>query len=136
MKLGIVDFLIGYSVVVFVCGLVIAVVFQLAHIYENAEFILPKNDHLTIETEWAVHQINTTSNFATGNKLVRWFWGGLNFQVEHHLFPKISHIHYPEISKIVKQTCSEFNLDYKEFPTVISALRSHLVHLRKLGNVA
>ena len=93
----------------------------------------PVGETFTIENEWAIHQINTTTNFATKQRWHNWFWGGLNFQIEHHLFPRISHIHYPAISKIVKQTCKEFNVAYNEFPTVVSAIYSHLMHLKALG---
>jgi linoleoyl-CoA desaturase len=91
---------------------------------------------MKIETEWAVHQIKTTANFATENKVVNWMLGGLNFQVEHHLFPRISHVHYPKINKIVKETCRDFNINYLEFPTMSSAIRSHLLHLKKVGSMA
>lgn len=127
---------IGYLIVVFVCGLVIAIVFQLAHIIEDMDFIDTDGNSQKIETEWAIHQINTTANFATKSKSMTWFMGGLNFQIEHHLFPKISHIHYPQIQKIVKQVCEEFNITYKEFPTVLSAVRSHLLHLKAMGSAA
>ena len=133
---GVINTLIGYMVAVFVCGLVIAVVFQLAHVVEEAPFIDTKGEDTKIETEWAVHQLNTTFNFATKSKAVSWLLGGLNFQVEHHLFPKVSHVHYPELNKILKSTCREFNIGYNEFPTVLSALKSHLIHLRNIGAAA
>jgi linoleoyl-CoA desaturase len=120
----------------FTAGVVISIVFQLAHVVEEAEFITPTSDNMKIETEWAKHQINTTVNFATKSKSMSWLLGGLNFQVEHHLFPRISHVHYPEINKIVKQTCSEFGIVYKEFPTVFSAIKSHLSHLKAAGVAA
>lgn len=135
-RLGWGNLLTGYAVVTLVCGVVIAYVFQLAHIHDDADFVAPDDVVYTVENEWAIHQINTTINFDTKSKVIGWFCGGLNFQVEHHLFPKISHIHYPEINKIVKQTCEEFNIAYKEFPTVFSAIKSHLFHLRKLGIAA
>lgn len=130
---GIVNMLIGYSVVLFVCGLVIAVVFQLAHVVEDTHWPKPDPSTNKIENEWAIHQIRTTANFATRSKVISWFAGGLNYQVEHHLFPRISHIHYPAISKIVKETCRDFNLEYIEYPTFISAIKAHVRHLRSLG---
>jgi linoleoyl-CoA desaturase len=130
---GFVDTVIGYLVTSFVCGLIIAVVFQLAHIVEDAEFATPDAPNYKIETEWAVHQIQTTANFATKSKIVSWFTGGLNYQVEHHLFPRISHIHYPKISELVRETCEQFGVTYLEFPTVLSAVRSHVVHLKYVG---
>ncbi len=125
--------LIGYGVAVFVTGVVIAVVFQLAHVHGEAEFFAPTGDTTIIENEWAIHQVKTTSNFATKNKIISWFSGGLNYQIEHHLLPRISHIHYPQISKIVRETCREFNIKYSEFPTLFSAIKAHLVYLRKVG---
>jgi linoleoyl-CoA desaturase len=130
---GIMSTIFGYLIMAFSAGIVISIVFQLAHVVENTEFVTPQGDSMKIETEWAKHQINTTVNFATRSKSMSWLLGGLNFQVEHHLFPKISHVHYPEINKIVKQTCQEFGVMYKEFPTVFAAIRSHLSHLRNAG---
>lgn len=130
---GVLQTIIGYSIIAFVCGLIIAVVFQLAHIVEDASFSTPDKAVYKIEEEWAVHQIKTTANFATKSKIVSWFTGGLNFQVEHHLFPRISHIHYPKISELVRETCAQFNIPYLEYPTVLSAVRSHVVHLKHVG---
>ena len=93
--------------------------FQLAHVVENTEFeniALDETKH--IETAWAEHQLKTTSNFAMDSKVISWFVGGLNYQVEHHLFPKVSHIHYPQISKIVQAKCKEFNMPYNYYNTL------------------
>ena len=133
---GWVDTLIGYSIALFVTGLLIAVVFQLAHIVDTTTFPQPNEQTQKIEQEWALHQVETTANFATHNKFVSWMVGGLNFQVEHHLFPRISHVHYPEISKLVRDTCAEFNVHYIEYPTVLSAVKAHLRHLKYLGQLA
>ena len=135
-KVGLLKTILGYGLLVFVTGIVIAFTFQLAHVHEEAEFVAPHGEEFLIENNWAVHQMKTTANFATKQKWHGWFWGGLNYQIEHHLFPKISHIHYPAISKIVKQTCEEFNVAYMEFPTVVSAIYSHFMHLRALGSAA
>jgi linoleoyl-CoA desaturase len=86
-----------------------------------------------LEDEWAIHQLKTTANFAPRSKVISWLVGGLNFQVEHHLFPKISHIHYPEISKIVKQACKEFNIPYIEYPKMYQAIASHIHFLKQMG---
>lgn len=134
-QVGLLETVLGYGMLVFVCGILIAITFQLAHVHGEAEFIAPVGDNYLVENDWAIHQINTTANFATKQKWHAWFWGGLNFQIEHHLFPRISHIHYPAISKIVKQTCQEFNIAYTEFPTVVNAIYSHLMYLKTLGTV-
>ncbi|MEQ1554744.1 MAG: acyl-CoA desaturase [Ferruginibacter sp.] len=133
-KVGFLPWLVGFLVLAMFAGLVLSVVFQLAHTVEETTFPVPvgKNNN-EIENEWAIHQLATTANFATKNKLICWLVGGLNFQVEHHLFPKISHIHYPAISKIIKSTCEEFNVKYIEFKKMRHALLSHSLHLRKMG---
>lgn len=135
IKLGFVEMIIGYTVMSFVCGFIISVVFQLAHIVKDTVFPLPDENTNRIEREWAIHQLATTANFSTKSKIIGWFTGGLNFQVEHHLFPKISHVHYPKISEFVKETCEKFNVKYIEYPNLISALRSHVEYLRLAGTV-
>lgn len=125
--------LIGYIIMGYVCGIFLAVVFQLAHIVEGPDFVTPETDQKKIENDWAVHQIHTTADFGTRNPMLNWFLGGLNFQVVHHLFPRISHVHYREIQPIIKQTCEEFNVPYHEFPSMMSALISHIKHMKKMG---
>src|SRR6478736_5245092 len=121
--------LIGFFVMTFVCGLFISIVFQLAHVVEINHFPEEKK----IVGDWALHQMSTTSNFETSNKLLSWMLGGLNFQIEHHLFPKVSHIHYARINSLVKETCKEFNIKYNEYSTMFSAMASHVNYLRKMG---
>lgn len=122
----------GFFLLHVVEGLTIAIVFQLAHVVENAEFPAPAEDG-TMENVWAIHQVKTTANFARKSHLANWFFGGLNFQVEHHLFPQICHVHYRKISGIVKQTAEEFNLNYNEYETMFDAICSHLRMLKRLG---
>ena len=86
-----------------------------------------------IESEWAIHEINTTANFAPKNKVISWFVGGLNFQVEHHLFPRVSHVHYPALSKIVQRECAQFNLPYHYYTTMTEAVFSHIRVMKQLG---
>jgi linoleoyl-CoA desaturase len=131
---GVMETIIGYLVIALITGFIIAIVFQLAHVVENAQFETPDVKNYKVENEWAVHQIQTTANFATKSKIVSWFTGGLNYQVEHHLFPRISHVHYPKISELVRETCEQFGIQYLEFPTVLSAVRSHVVHLKQVGH--
>jgi linoleoyl-CoA desaturase len=133
LMLGPLYALTGYAIVTFICGLFISIVFQLAHVVEGTLFPAPNDQTNKIEQEWAIHQVSTTANFSTKNKFLSWLLGGLNFQVEHHLFPKVSHVHYPAINKLVKETCREFNIRYLEYPSVSKAFRSHLAHIKKLG---
>lgn len=129
---GVMPWLIGFLVCSLVAGFVLSIVFQLAHTVEDTHF--PQaNETGKMEDEWAIHQIKTTANFATRNKVVSWFTGGLNFQVEHHLFPKISHIHYPAISKIIRNACEEYGIRYIEYRRVRYALASHVAFLRQMG---
>lgn len=128
--------LVGFLISQFTLGLTLAIVFQLAHVVEHAEFEAVGIDPVKIENEWAIHQVKTTANFAFSNKLVTWFVGGLNYQIEHHLFPRISHIHYPAISKIVKETCEKFELNYIYFPSTRAAIASHVRFMHTMGKVA
>lgn len=126
------QFLIGFLAMQLAQGLVLGLVFQLAHVVEGTDFPIP-NDEGNMEEAWAAHQMRTTANFAGGSKMAAFLCGGLNRQIEHHLFPKICHIHYPAIGKIVKETAEEFNLPYIESITFVSALQSHYRTLRRLG---
>ena len=117
----------------FVLGIILAIVFQLAHVVEHTEFEVATKDPKVIEAEWAVHQVKTTANFAPKSKIISWYVGGLNYQVEHHLFPRISHVHYPALSKIVKETCKKFQLPYNQFPTMRAAVASHFRFMKYLG---
>ena len=130
---GFLPWLVGFLIYTMFTGFVLSIVFQLAHVVEDTQFPIAVQPANTIEDEWAVHQINTTANFAMGNKIITWLVGGLNYQVEHHLFPRISHIHYPEISKIVQQVCAEYGIRYNSYPKTRLAIASHVAHLRELG---
>jgi len=131
--LGIGPAILGFFCMHAALGVMLALVFQLAHIVEDMHFISKQHVDLTIANEWAVHQVQTTADFATHNQLISWYTGGLNFQVEHHLFPKISHVHYPAIHVFVKEACEKFSIRFNSFPTVNDALRSHFRFLKQLG---
>lgn len=124
--------LIGFFVMHYTAGLILSMVFQLAHVVEDIDTLVPEEDG-TIKNTFHIHQLFTTTNFSTKNRIVNWFTGGLNHQVEHHLFPHISHIHYTKIAKIVKETAKEFNLPYYEYKTTRKAIISHFKHLKELG---
>ena len=124
--------LIGFFILHYIAGVILSIIFQLAHVVEKVEMPLPSNLG-NMKNSWAIHQLFTTSNFSTNNKILNWFSGGLNFQIEHHLFPKISHIHYKKISKIVKKTALEFNLPYNEYRTTRDAIKSHFNFLKLMG---
>lgn len=124
--------LIGYIILHAVSGVTSAIVFQLAHLVEGVEFV-HADEGGELPYDWALHEMNTTSNFATKSRWVTFWVGGLNFQVEHHLFPEICHVHYFWISDIVRKTAEEFNFPYKENRTFTSALISHFRTLKKLG---
>lgn len=124
--------LIGFFIMHYVAGLILSVVFQLAHVVEETEMVLP-DETGSVKNTWAIHQLFTTVNFSTKNKVVNWYTGGLNHQVEHHIFPNISHVHYKKISEIVKRTAKEFNLPYHEYATTRKAIISHFKHLKQMG---
>lgn len=128
--------LVFYGVVSFVEGFVLSVVFQMAHCVEEAEFPLPRPSTGRMDTPWAEHQVETTVNFAPRNRLLFWCIGGLNFQIEHHLFPQICHVHYPALAPLVEQTCRQFGLRYAVNPTFRAGLASHYRWLRRMGRPA
>jgi linoleoyl-CoA desaturase len=124
--------LIGFFIMHYTAGLILSVVFQLAHVMPNTE--MPKPDEKgNMKNIWAIHQLFTTSNFAPKSWLVGFFTGGLNHQVEHHLYSNISHIHYKKIAKIVKETAHEFSLPYNEYKTFWKAVSEHYNQLKVLG---
>lgn len=116
----------------FVTGFILAVIFQTAHIMPNTLFPLP-DDKGTMENSWAVHELITTTNFAPKSRIFSWFIGGLNYQVEHHLFSDVCHVHYKKISKIVAETAEEFGLPYNSQRTFIGAIIQHGAMLKELG---
>jgi linoleoyl-CoA desaturase len=124
--------LIGILGMHYLAGFILAIIFQPAHVIEGTEFPLP-DESRTLENNWAVHQLLTTTNFGNSSKWFSWYVGGLNFQIEHHLFPNICHVHYRKISGIVKATASEFGLPYKSSRTFVGALAGHARLLKKLG---
>jgi linoleoyl-CoA desaturase len=124
--------LIGFVIMQFTAGLMLSAIFQPAHVMEETTFPLPDATG-NIENDWAVHQLYTTANFAPKSRIFSWYIGGLNYQVEHHLFPSVCHVHYRKIAKIVKSTAAEFNFPYISEPTFVSALWSHTKMLWKLG---
>ncbi|MEM6628542.1 MAG: acyl-CoA desaturase [Bacteroidota bacterium] len=117
-----------------VTGITLSMIFQLAHIMPCATFLEPEDPH--IDENWWVHQLNTTSNYAMNSKVIFFLFGGLNFQVEHHLFPHICHVHYPQLAKIVQQTTQEFDLPYHSEKYMGSAILLHFQMLKKLGQPA
>jgi linoleoyl-CoA desaturase len=127
--------LLGFVIMHVVEGLVLGLVFQLAHVVEGTTFPVPTGQG-TIEDAWAIHQVRTTANFAPRSWLASFLCGGLNRQIEHHLFPKVCHIHYPAIAAIVKQTAQEFDLPYLENTTFGGALLSHYKILKLMGRPA
>ena len=127
--------LLGFVVMHLAEGLVLGLVFQLAHAVEDTSFPMP-NDKGNVDEAWAIHQLQTTANFAPNSALAAFICGGLNRQIEHHLFPKVCHIHYPAITAIVRRTAHEYDLPYLENRSFGSALLSHFRLLHKLGRPA
>lgn len=120
----------GNMVMHVIAGLILSFTFQLAHVVDKAEF--PSEEEAK-DNSLLEHQLKTTANFSTKSKLVTWYTGGLNFQVEHHLFPTINHVHYPKIAEIVRKTAAEFKLPYNEYRTTVEALKGHFAHLKHMG---
>ena len=126
------QFIIGFVAMHIAEGVVLGLVFQLAHTVEGVSFPEPDEEG-KLEESWAVHQMQTTANFSRKSPVAKFFCGGLNFQIEHHLFPNICHVHYPEISKIVERTAKSYDVPYHENETFLGALRSHYRTLKQFG---
>jgi linoleoyl-CoA desaturase len=124
--------LLGFLVMHLTAGLIMSVIFQMAHVVEGADQPVP-DENGALESEWAIHELMTTANFSRRNRLLGWYIGGLNFQIEHHLFPHISHVHYRKISPIVEETAKEFGLPYNQKKTLFHAIASHIRILKELG---
>lgn len=132
LDLSVGQVLLGFLSLHMVAGIILSIVFQLAHVVENTEFPVPdKNGN--IENEFAIHQLKTTADFARDNRFITFFVGGLNFQAIHHLFPRICHVHYPKIAPIVEQTAKEFGVPYIFNESLGSAFLSHMRVIAKLG---
>lgn len=124
---------IFYAITAAVAGITLSIVFQLAHCVEEADFVEPQAGREEIDTAWAVHQAQSTVNFARNSRIATWYLGGLNFQIEHHLLPGICHVNYPAIAPIVKQTCEEFGVRYSEFPSFMRGVVAHFDWLKRMG---
>ncbi len=131
LDLAIWQIAIGFVTIHLVAGFVLSVTFQLAHVVENTEHETAE-PATTLET-WAIHQIKSTCNFARNSKVLNWYLGGLNFQIEHHLFPNICHVHYKKISEIVKNTVQKHGLAYNEYDSMLKAVKSHYTILKRFG---
>ncbi|MEM7448702.1 MAG: acyl-CoA desaturase [Myxococcota bacterium] len=129
--------LVTWTAIMLVVGFFLALVFQLAHVVDGVEFPEPLADPeggpARLQDEWVFHQLKTTADFAPNSRFLRWYTGGLNYQVEHHLFPRTSHVRYPLLQPVVKQTCEEFGAPYHCYPTLMSAVRAHVRQLHSLG---
>ena len=124
--------MLGFLSMHMVAGSLLALIFQTGHAVEDTTFFEDPAQG-SMEYSWAVHQLHTTANYANNNPALSWFIGGLNYQIEHHLFPNTCHIHYRAISRIVKKTAGEFEVPYHEVPTFWAAIKSHFQHLNRLG---
>ncbi|CAN5381616.1 acyl-CoA desaturase [soil metagenome] len=133
---GIGEAILGYLVVALVCGVVLSIVFQLAHVVEDADFPMPNEETQKMDETWVIHQFATTADFSTRSKVMLWLTGGLNFQLEHHLFPKISHIHYPALHKVIQDLCKKYEVPIIEYPNLFRAMKSHVMYLRSIGSMA
>ena len=125
--------LLAFLAIHIVTGITLAVVFQLAHTTAATDFPEADSESGKLPEDWATHQVHTTADFAPGNRILGWYLGGLNYQVEHHLFSRICHVHYPALSRIVKKTCEEYSIAYRAFPSMRSAFVAHWKFLRDLG---
>ena len=124
---------LGFLIMHFITGVTLGLIFQTAHVVPTSNYPMP-DESGNIKADWAVSQLFNTSNYAPKSKIFSWFVGGLNFQIEHHLFPNVCHVHYKKISKIVRETAKEYNLPYYSEKTFFRAVKSHALMLKTLGS--
>jgi linoleoyl-CoA desaturase len=127
------QFGIGFLTVHLTAGLILGVIFQLAHVVEPTEH-LQEHEAGALKGAWMLYQMRTTNNFARGNRLLSWYVGGLNYQIEHHLFPRVCHVHYRQLSPIVEGLAAKHGVPYHSLPTLWQAIRSHYRMLKRLGD--
>ncbi|MEO5509403.1 MAG: fatty acid desaturase [Longimicrobiales bacterium] len=126
------QYVIGFVAMHLVAGTILGVIFQLAHVVEGTEYPVPDVQG-NIDNQWVIHEMETTADFAHGNKVLSWYIGGLNYQIEHHLFPQVCSIHYPAIAKIIQEVAEETGVPYNNAPTLRAAIKSHYNMLKQLG---
>lgn len=124
--------IIGFLGMHYLTGTILGLIFQTAHVVPTANFPMPDKSG-DIDSDWAISQLINTADFAPKSRILSWYIGGLNFQIEHHLFPGICHVHYKKIARIVKNTAKEYNLPYISEKTFVSAVQSHYKMLKMLG---
>jgi linoleoyl-CoA desaturase len=113
-------------------GLTFALIFQVTHVYEGTTFPIP-DDEGNIDNNYALHVLETTADFSRHSKLGSWLMGGINIHVIHHIFPKVCHVHYGALTKILKKTCDDFGIEYQENPDFWTALKKHYLILKHLS---
>lgn len=113
-------------------GLTFALIFQVTHIYEGTHFPHPDKDG-NIDNNYALHVLETTADFSRKKPLGTWLMGGINIHVIHHIFPKVCHVHYPQLTQILKETADDFGIDYYENPNFWVALKKHMWMLKHLS---
>ena len=123
--------LLGFAIMQMTAGIIMTTVFQMAHVVEGTYQPLPDKNNI-IHTEWLVHQLRATSNFGRKNGLLSWYIGGLDYQIEHHMFTNICHVHYPAIAPIVEATAKEFGFKYNLKANIFQALLSNFRRLKEL----
>jgi linoleoyl-CoA desaturase len=127
------QFVVGFLTLHLTAGLILGIVFQLAHVVEPTEH-LPEDEAKSLKGAWMLYQMRTTSNFARDNRLLSWYVGGLNYQIEHHLFPRVCHVHYRNLSQIVQGLAAKHGIPYHDCPTLWQAIRSHYRMLKRFGD--
>jgi len=132
LDIGFGTWFIGFLTMHYISGFILAIIFQPAHVVDGTIYPEPDGNG-NLENNWAIHQMQTTTNFAMNSKWFSWYVGGLNFQVEHHLFPQVCHIHYRQLAPILEATAKEFGVPYKKKETFLDAVLDHAKMMKVLG---
>ncbi len=124
--------LLFFMIMHFIAGIILSTIFQTAHVMPDSAYPLP-DENGYVDNNWTIHQLTVTTNYATGNRFLTWAVGGLNYHAVHHLFPHICHVHYPDISPIIKETADRYGVTYRVQPTALGTIARHAEMLKMLG---
>ena len=113
-------------------GLTFALIFQVTHVYDGTTYPIP-DDEGNLDNNYALHVLETTADFSRHSRLGSWLMGGINIHVIHHILPQVCHVHYPALTKILKETCDDHGIEYQENRTFWMALKKHYQILKHLS---
>lgn len=123
--------IVFYLITAMVAGITLSLIFILPHTVEHSLFPLPSEGKIDHSRD--IHQIRVTADFARGHKIFTWLVGSLNYHREHHLFPRICHVHTTALAKLIDDQCNQAQVKHVEHPSFIAGIVSHFRFLKETG---